>query len=290
MTVEELVERVRDAVNDYGDIEEAASTQLNGGVTAAAETFVVDDATGFEEGDWVYLEWEVCEVVGVVELTKTLTVIRGQRGTTAAIHADNTPVRANLRFSKLAVLNALNAALAGAYPYLVKVTEDVSLSVVAGQQIYNLPSVPMDIRSIWIAQTVGGTDYALCRSYEIVDRDTFVLYGDWNAGLTIKCIICTTFTRMTTTAAATLDSTFPDNDEAYAYLVNDAAGRLLLRIAASESLNPTALARGGDQQQDQRYVLLNAAKALRAEAQQSLIRARMQVPEKIEPRPDARYF
>jgi hypothetical protein len=288
MTVEELVERVRNTLNDYGDIEDLVATEIKTITTASDETWTVDDVSNFEEGDWVHVDWEVAEVVTTTGgVSGTMAVRRAMRGTTGAIHAVGAVVRANERFSKLQILNTLNASLAGAANQIFKVTEDVSLDTVDGQELYTLPAAHKDIRSIWVEQSVGEGDYALCRTYMLVDSDSFMLYGGWGSGYGIKVICVDKFTRMSTTGS--LDSSFPDDDEAYEYLVMDTAGRLLHRMAAQEAINNSNPSRGQGEQ-DNRYVLLNAAKDLRAEAQKALAQCRMQKPKRIIPRPDARYF
>jgi len=289
-TPSELVERVRDLLNDYGDIDQLIATQLAAAVTTTAQTtFSVDSAADFDAGDWGYIDFEVIEVTAtnVAATPDTLTVRRGARGSTAATHLNGAVIRANERFSSATILRGLNAALAGAYPMIFKVTEDTTLATVADQEHYTLAAPHRDLRSLWIEANAGQADYQLCRSYKVVDSQDFVLYGGWLTGYTIKVICIDQFTALT--SAGTLDAVFPDNEEAYEYLVMDTAGRLLHRMAAQEAVNNSADARG-QQTAESRYVILNAAKDLRAEAQKALVKARMQKPSRISPRPDAAYF
>jgi len=289
MTAAELVERVRDALSDYGDVEETAAAVLIADMAPNVISCTVDDASVFDVGDWLHCEWEVMETTQVTgSPVNEISVRRGLRGSTATAHASGTLMRSNLRFSSVRILNALNAALAGAYPLLFKQVEDTHLTVVNGQDLYTLSSPTRSIRSFWIERTVGGGDYELCRLAVPLDLDSFILYGSWPDGAGIKVITTTTFTRMTSTG--NLDSSFPDDDEAYDYLVKDAVGRLLAGLAASESINSSVEARGSQQGQDTRYVLINAAKHHRSEARESLRKCRMQLPVKVSPRPDARYF
>ncbi len=65
-----------------------ASNQLNGAVTAAATTFVLDDTTGFTAGDYLTIKSEVVLIDTVTDSTD-LEVSRAQLGTTAAAHSDN---------------------------------------------------------------------------------------------------------------------------------------------------------------------------------------------------------
>lgn len=57
------------------------------GVTAAATTIVVDDATQLNTGDTLLIDAEQLYVIGRNTGTNTLTVRRGINGTTAATHA-----------------------------------------------------------------------------------------------------------------------------------------------------------------------------------------------------------
>ena len=302
MTTDELVQRVRDSISDYGDVEATASATLTEDVALNDDTITVDDGTVFDTGDWLYCGWEVMEVKSAptTQAQNTVEVRRGMRGTVAATHEDGDVVRSNVRFSNVRILRALNGALAGAYPLLFKVVTDLSLSTVDGQQLYELDNPVRDIRSVWIESGPGVGDYQLCRAAVPLTSSSIMLYGAWGNGLGIKVIAIDTFTRLAieqlndavppVLVPGELDADFPDNDEAYDYLVKDATGRLMLDLAATEATNEMSQSRGSQQAQDTRYVLINAAKALRTDARESLRKARMHAPGKVSPRPDARYF
>lgn len=72
------------------------TTSLNGGITAAATSVIVNSAAGFPaEGDFfVLIEDEILRVTAVSG--STFTVIRGEDGTTAVSHADATTVRGGI--------------------------------------------------------------------------------------------------------------------------------------------------------------------------------------------------
>ena len=88
-----------------------AETALNGGINASVTTVTVDDGSVFpSEGDFrVIVNDEVMLVTA--RSTNDLTVVRGQDGTTAAIQADNSTIRAIL--SAGAIEKALDDATAG---------------------------------------------------------------------------------------------------------------------------------------------------------------------------------
>ena len=261
MTVEELIRRVRDGLLEYGDVEEATSDELLSTITDSDTELEVVHPDQFEEGDWLYIEWEICEVTKVQEGNAgVLTVRREQRGSTAVEHSAGTVIRTGLSFSNQNILDALNAALSETYPLLFTVTSDTSLTIEEGEDTYQLTSVPREIRSIWLERTLGEGDYAVFRGYQIIDLDTFQLFGSHTTGLGIKVIYIGDFDEME--AGGDLESDFPDRESAYEYLVVDATARLLLRLAAREAVTSTADARNQDAQ-DKRYVLLNVGKALK---------------------------
>jgi hypothetical protein len=288
MTAAELVERVRDTLEDYGDVEEGTASALTLQAEIADDEIEVEDASLFDMGDWLHVGNEVMEVSEEISpSTNIVPVRRAMKGTTAALHLEGALVRANLKFSNKRILDAINSALAGGFPMLAKVAEDVSLTVTEGQRLYTLSAAVRDIRSVWLEDEEGSGEYLLTRLAAPKSRSTFILHGSHTAGLGIKVVTTTTFPRLTTSSS--MDSTFPDDDEAYDYLVKDAAGRLLLGQTGARALSDATPARG-TQGQDDRYVLINTAKALRADAKESLRKCRMQLPTRITPRPDARYF
>lgn len=71
----------------------AAATQLNGAITASSTSIVVDDASALKRGDYYRFKIED-EIIYATSLsTATFSgCMRGQEGTTAAAHLDNTAV------------------------------------------------------------------------------------------------------------------------------------------------------------------------------------------------------
>lgn len=65
-----------------------ADTQLNGALTAASTAITVDDSTGFTAADYITINKEIMLIDSVDDST-TLTLTRGQLGTTATTHSDN---------------------------------------------------------------------------------------------------------------------------------------------------------------------------------------------------------
>lgn len=63
---------------------------INGAITNVATTVIVDDGSRFLAGDVIAMEAERATVTSVS--TDTLTIVRGQQGTTAVAHNDNVPI------------------------------------------------------------------------------------------------------------------------------------------------------------------------------------------------------
>lgn len=289
MTAAELIEQVRDEISDYGLIGDVASTALTATASASDTTLQVADSSLFEVGDWLSCENEICEVSEeVLSTTGVIPVRRGMRGTTAAIHNSGSVVRAGQLFSNVTILRVLNRSLAGAFPTLAKVVENETLYVIEGQREYDLSATLEDIYSVWIEDSISSASYSLTRLAVPVSQGVFMLYGTYEPGRKIRVIGITSFTALTLTG--NLDTSYPTNGKALAYLVQDAIGQLMYMRATQLALNDQNSARGAQQGQDDRYVLLNTAKAIRLEAAKSLRAAKMQLPRRVHPRPDARYF
>lgn len=70
----------------------AATTQLNGAVTATATSFTVDDASTFNQYGYLDVDGEIDRYSTVASTTSITNLVRGQAGTTAVAHADNAVV------------------------------------------------------------------------------------------------------------------------------------------------------------------------------------------------------
>ena len=92
-----------------------AATALNGSIDASTTTFVVDDGTVFPTlggGDHCYasIENEIVKITAIS--TNTLTVVRGQDGTTAAAHDNNTRIEQRINAASLNDLSDEHDSLA----------------------------------------------------------------------------------------------------------------------------------------------------------------------------------
>lgn len=73
-------------------VEKTAVNVSPGGMLVGATSVVVASVTDIEAFDYIRIEDEMMLVTAVDTPTKTLTVVRGERGTTAAAHAHGTSV------------------------------------------------------------------------------------------------------------------------------------------------------------------------------------------------------
>jgi len=287
-----LVERVRDELDDYGDVGDSPLTLLNGALAdTTGQSVVVDDETVADVGDWLYVDFECLEITSVDAGTHTFTVRRGARGSTAATHLDNTAVRVNLQYPPHRVVRALNSALSHAFPELHKMMWDTTLVVVTGQQFYELPSGIDMIRSFWMETDVGSGSYEICRLLELESFGNVALYdGGFESGLHIGVRGVSRFSALASTPESTLDSDFPDNEEAIGYLTMYAAGDLLMRKSAADATKGADLSQWDASGSGDRYVGMNHGKQLRREADVLLQSIKMPLPALVTARPDRRYY
>jgi hypothetical protein len=89
-----------------------ARNRLSGSLTASDTTLTFEfDLAGIRAGSYVCVELEVMYVWSVNDSAKTAVVQRGELGSTAAIHADNSIVHVNPPFSCWSIFSALNDEL-----------------------------------------------------------------------------------------------------------------------------------------------------------------------------------
>lgn len=232
-TVASLVERVRDAVDDYGD----TSTVLAAAVTSTSETdFTLESSDGFTTEDWISVDYETCRVTEVSSGPPyTVTVRRGQRGSTAATHSLGALVLVNPLYPGHRVLSALNSALAK----LSKTVKDVAtLTVVEDQYAYEVPSSIEVPRRIEIEDSNEDGEFFVIRNWEMLDATHFRIFGSYPDTRNIGVVGTSKFTAMT--VGGSLEANFPDtNGNAINFLIYEALGQLLLarqaKIAGRDS-------------------------------------------------------
>jgi hypothetical protein len=284
-----LVERVRDILDDYGDGSVALAAAIS---STSATSFTVDSIEGVNKGTWLMADYEMVEVTATTEgPPATLTVRRGQRGTTATTHASGAILRVNPIVGDHAILNALNAGLSRLSKQVV---DSATLAFADNDFDY---AVPATIDVVYRAEAENSDEasqFNIFRDWEMLDHDTVRIYGGFTAGRNIRLVGTSKFTRLA--AAGSLDTDFPDtNDSAINYLVASAIPSLLLQVQAAiakrdsfKGMTDAFAASQPDQSaRTSRYWQIEAERYLRDAIRQCPI---LQVPESYVPSPGRRYL
>lgn len=219
-----LVERTRDLLDDYG----ANQTTLTAAIsTTAATSCTVASVTDIAAGDYICVDFETMRVTNVATLT--LTIERGQRGSTAAIHADAAKVISQPIYHPHRILNMLNAAVG---KLTKQVTDSSTLTVVDSQFAYAQPSTIDRIWRVEIENSDEGDEFFIIRNWEMQDGGSyFRIFGNYPVGRNIRVVGTGKFSALA--SSGNLDSAFPDdNSNAISYLMYETAGQLLLQRQA----------------------------------------------------------
>lgn len=222
-TVASLADRVRDLLDDFGDVQTTLASAIADASTTSVTPTSSDDVS---IGDWISVDYETMYVTAVASGPPyTLTVRRGQRGTTAAAHDSGALVLVNPLYPGNRILNTLNSGL-GKMTKIVKDT--ATLDVVEDQYAYAVPSTIDVVRRIEIENSDEDDESYIIRNWEMLDSDYFRIFGDYPEDRDITVVGTASFTAMATTG--NLDSTYPDtNSNAINFLIYEAAGQLLLQ-------------------------------------------------------------
>ena len=144
-TVTEAVEATFEHL--YGGYRPAYNL-LNGTITSGATTLVTELPTsGIAAGGFLAIDDELLLVKDVNAATKTVTVVRGFRATTAAAHSDDAIIEVNPRFPRHRVKAALRTEIRSWPESLYRVTS-VNLDTVSGTSGYDLAGIPSDFYSL----------------------------------------------------------------------------------------------------------------------------------------------
>ena len=130
------------------------ATTLSIAITATDVVLTVNDVAGFEQGI-AEIEDEVVFVTSVDRSGSTLTVARGQYGTTAVAHAVNTTVTMAPVWTRKRIKAAINEAIVGVYPTLWG-TASTTFTFNPVVTTYALPSEAEKIISVH-TDTIGPT-------------------------------------------------------------------------------------------------------------------------------------
>lgn len=136
---------------------------LNGAIDAATTTVVVSDFVLPEDeqlmaaGVVIEAEAELMQVVSYSSLTFTATVIRGFMGTTAATHANDTPVLLSPPYARQSALDAVGDNILTLYPRLYTVTAGALTPVTAGVATLDDP-LAVEVIEVWSDDMMGTQD------------------------------------------------------------------------------------------------------------------------------------
>jgi len=284
-SVSSLILEIRDRFDDWGE----GTTNLAAAVSSASSTtFSFDDTSVIRDGDWLMVDSEVVRVLD----TDAGTVRRGQRGSTAATHADAAVVYVNPIFPDHRILGALNAALDAAYPTLYELVDDTTtLSVVEDQYEYTIPTAVDRLYRVELESETEDGVYVPIRTWEFMDKRHIRIYNinDHTVGQVIRCVGTAHFTDLT--LSGNLDSDFPDTDDnAKEYLRKKAMSLLITDVQAQIARRDSFKGITDSFQNSQPFMSIATAKELKKEAEELLKRARMQPPKHYLPDPGVYYM
>lgn len=220
-TAASLVERVRDALDDYGETATVLAADV---ATTGTTSITLESAEGVASGDWLGIDYEVCLVTSIASGPPAVaTVRRGQRGSTAATHTSGAQVIVNPLYPNHRILSAINVSQAK----LTKtVKDDATLVVVDGQYSYEVPSTIEVPRRVEIENSDETNEFYVIRNWEMLDATHFRIFGYQPSDRNIRVVGTSKFSALT--IGGSLDTDFPDdNENALSFLVYDTIGQLL---------------------------------------------------------------
>lgn len=156
--------------------------RLQGSLSASAVTFDVLDGTRFSSGDLLQIDSEYLYVDSVS--SNTLTVRRGWRGSTAAVHGDDAAVFRNLNWTDDQLRRWVNESFADMYPRLY-IRQVGSLTGAASSE-YTLPADVTQRSQIEDVEVQFSTTRMPITAFRVVDEPP-ELYVERNlVGYTLK--------------------------------------------------------------------------------------------------------
>ncbi len=132
-----LYQRTRRYLRDYRDYDSltAALTDTTGATVTVADTSIY-------QARWPIEIDQETMIVRAIASGTTLTVERGAYGSTAATHANSSPVLVRPAFYGVEILDALNEGIQACYPLIYKRVIDTSLTIAANTWEYTVPNMP----------------------------------------------------------------------------------------------------------------------------------------------------
>lgn len=168
-TLDQLVIRVRRFMRDYPPPVDA----LTASVTSSATTFAIADTTQIAKNYVVEIDYEDILVKSISTATSFVGV-RGYAGSTAASHANSAALLLRPGYFAPEIIDALNAAKDEMYPYCFKPVLDTSLTAVATQYEYTIPSTILHLSEVE-EKLPGDTAYRKLTDWDVKRAATPVL-------------------------------------------------------------------------------------------------------------------
>ena len=202
--VSTLVDRIyRDFLNKPDDL--PAFSRLDGSIDDSttsvvyeAGLFSTEEENLLGAGGLIEIGQELMLVTNANTSTRTLTVARGFKGTTAASHADNETMTLNPTFPRKSVFDAVADNIVRLYPSLYNVT---TTSVTSGSTYAEVPASTVEVLTSYI-QNSGGEKYTsagveLLRDFPPSSTNTAVQFYNTSTGKTVYLVVKRKFVRPT---------------------------------------------------------------------------------------------
>ena len=200
--VSTLVDRIyRDFLNKPDDL--PAFSRLDGSIDDSATSLVYEAGLFSTEeenllgaGGLIEIGQELMLVTNANTSTRTLTVARGFKGTTAASHADNATITLNPTFPRKSVFDAVADNIVRLYPSLYNVT---TTSVTSGSTYAEVPASTVEVLTSYIQDSTGdrytSAGVELLRDFPPSSTNTAVQFYNTSTGKTVYLVTKRKFVR-----------------------------------------------------------------------------------------------
>jgi hypothetical protein len=202
--VSTLVDRIyRDFLNKPDDL--PAFSRLDGSIDDSttsvvyeAGLFSTEEENLLGAGGLIEIGQELMLVTNANTSTRTLTVARGFKGTTAASHADNATITLNPTFPRKSVFDAVADNIVRLYPSLYNVT---TTSVTSGSTYAEVPASTVEVLTSYIQDSTGdrytSAGVELLRDFPPSSTNTAVQFYNTSTGKTVYLVVKRKFVRPT---------------------------------------------------------------------------------------------
>lgn len=187
-TVADLIEQAWDRL--YTDHRRSLDF-LDGSLDASTTSVVLADGTQATEGGELAIDDEMLYVRSWNSGTKTATVRRGHRGTTAAAHDDDAEVDVNPKFPRYQVRRALGEEIRSWTPDVFRV-EAIDIDTASGVSGYDIASIAddfLDVLDVQLGPRPGVDDAAVVRTSFYLTRGADTAIYPSGVGLVLTGLI-----------------------------------------------------------------------------------------------------